>query len=123
MREGWDVISADSVRVGQVVEDSEGSLVVELLPTLLQASRPDPGARRPAEPLTDPDPTVAETDLYAHQNAGALKHAGGAEVAEEVPRRVRIPARLIQAREGEGQVVVGSLRSQEIAALPTVDSE
>ena len=138
--DGWDVISADAVRVGRVVEvDREGFLVVELVPTLRGGAdlpgRPTPGERLPGDlpntRLTDPDPTVGETELYGHQNAGAMKHASdlGAAVPrdssrdravdEEAPRRVRIPARLAQAREGESQVFLGSLRSQEVAALPS----
>lgn len=122
MREGWDVISADAVRVGRVVEeDREGFVVVELLPTLGQAADAPLPAEPPASPLTDPNPTVAETEIYAHQNAGALQHA--VDTDEEAPRRVRISARLVQEREEENQVVVGSLRSQEIAALPAVGSK
>lgn len=137
--DGWDVISADAVRVGRVIEvDREGFLVVELVPTLRGGAdlpgRPVPGeplpGDRPATRLTDPDPTVAETEIYGHQSPGAMKHAGdpGAAVPrdsprdravdEEAPRRVRIPARLAQAREEESHIFLGSLRSQEIAALP-----
>ena len=137
--DGWDVVSADAVRVGRVIEvDREGFLVVELVPTLRGGAdlpgRPVAGEVLPGEPgttrITDPDPTVGETELYGSQNAGAMKHAGdlGAAVPrdsardravdEEAGRRVRIPASLAQAREGESQVFLGSLRSQEVAALP-----
>jgi hypothetical protein len=98
--EGWDVVSADAVRVGQVREAREGFLIVELVPTLRgaaeQPGRPRlgevlPGEVLPGEPplpettrLTDPDPTVAETEIYGHQSSGASKHAG--DIPAAVPR-------------------------------------
>jgi hypothetical protein len=147
--EGWDVVSADAVRVGQVREAREGFLIVELVPTLRGAAdlpgRPRLGEIRlgevlPGEPplpettrLTDPDPTVAETEIYGHQSSGASKHAGaipGAvprssprdrDVDEEVGRLVRIPASQVRVVEGDGRVFLDSLRSQEVAGLPVVD--
>lgn len=144
--EGWDVVSADAVRVGQVREAREGFLIVELVPTLKGASelpgRPrlgedKPGEVLPGEPplpettrLTDPDPTVAETEIYGHQNSGAMKHAGDIpaavprssprdrDVDEEVGRLVRIPASQVRLVEGDDRVFLDSLRSQEVAGLP-----
>jgi len=142
--EGWDVVSADAVRVGQVREAREGFLIVELVPTLRgaaeQPGRPQPGEVLPGEPplpdttrLTDPDPTVAETEIYGHQNPGASKHAGAIpaavprdsprdrDVNEEVGRLVRIPAAEIRMVEGDDRVFLDSLRSQEVAGLPSND--
>jgi hypothetical protein len=143
--EGWDVVSADAVRVGQVREAREGFLIVELVPTLRgaaeQPGRPQPGEVLPGEPgttrLTDPDPTVAETEIYGQQNSGASKHAGAIpaatprdqrrdsprdrDVNEEVGRLVRIPASQVRLVEGDDRVFLGSLRSQEVADLPAVE--
>lgn len=141
--EGWDVVSADAVRVGRVHEVDEGFLVVELVPTLHgathQPGRPQPGEVLPGEPgttrLTDPDPTVAETEIYghAHANAGARKHAGDipAAVPRDRPRDedvdqgagrlVRIPASEVRVREGDDRVFLETLRSQEVAGLATAE--
>lgn len=138
--EGWDVVSADAVRVGQVRESREGFLIVELVPTLRgaaeQPGRPQPAEVLPGEPgttrITDPDPTVAETEIYGQQNSGAMKHAGDIPAAvprssprdrdldEEVGRLVRIPASQIRLVEGDERVFLDSLRSQEVAGLPAV---
>jgi hypothetical protein len=137
--EGWDVVSADAVRVGQVREAREGFLIVEIVPTLRgaaeQPGRPRLGEVLPGEPgttrLTDPDPT--ETEIYGHQSSGASKHAGaipGAvprdsprdrDVDEEVGRLVRIPASQVRLVEGDDRVFLDSLRSQEVAGLPAHD--
>lgn len=142
--EGWDVVSADAVRVGQVREAREDFLVVELVPTLRGGTdlpgRPHAGEVLPGEPplpettrLTDPDPTVAETEIYGHQNPGAMKHAGDipAAVPRDSPRDrdvdrpagrlVRIPASGARLVEGDRRVFLHSLRSQEIADLPAAD--
>ena len=142
--EGWDVVSADAVRVGQVREAREGFLIVELVPTLRgaaeQPGRPRLGEILPGEPplpettrLTDPDPTVAETEIYGHQNPGASKHAGDIpaavprssprdrDVNEDVGRLVRIPASQVRLAEGDDRVFLESLRSQEVADLPAAD--
>ena len=143
--EGWDVVSADAVRVGQVRESREGFLIVELVPTLRgaaeQAGRPQAGEVLPGEPplpettrLTDPDPTVAETEIYGNQNSGAAKHAGDIpaavprdqrrsglrdrDVDEDGGRLVRIPASQVRVVEGDDRVFLDSLRSQEVAGLP-----
>lgn len=140
--EGWDVVSADAVRVGQVREAREGFLIVELVPTLRgaaqQPGRPQPGEVLPGEPgttrLTDPDPTVAETQIYGHQNPGAAKHAGAipGAVPRDSPRDrdvdpdgdppagglVRIPASQFRMVQGDERVFLDSLRSQEVAGLP-----
>ena len=144
--EGWDVVSADAVRVGQVREAREDFLIVELVPTLRAAAdlpgRPRlgeilPGEVLPGEPplpettrLTDPDPTVAETEIYGHQNPGSMKHAGDIpaavprdsprdrDVDQETARLVRIPASGARVVEGDRRVFLDSLRSQEIADLP-----
>jgi hypothetical protein len=141
---GWDVVAADAVRVGQVREAREGFLIVELVPTLRGAAelpgRPRLGEVLPGEPplpettrLTDPDPTVAETEIYGQQNSGASKHAGDIpaavprdsprdrDVQEEVGRLVRIPASQVRLVEGDDRVFLDSLRSQEVAGLPAVD--
>ena len=77
-----------------------------------------------------PDPTVAETEIYGHQNSGAMKHAGDIpaavprssprdrDVDEEVGRLVRIPASQVRLVEGDDRVFLDSLRSQEVAGLP-----
>lgn len=134
---GWDVVSADAVRVGRVREVDEGFLVVELVPTLQgaadQPGRPQPSEVLPGEPgttrLTDPDPTVAETELYGQANAGARKHAGDIpaavprdrprdeDVDEGLGRLVHIPASEARVREGDGRVFLETLRSQEVAGL------
>lgn len=139
---GRDVVSADAVRVGQVhdlVQDGR-FLEVELVPTLGpagQAGAPQPGEVLPGNPgttrLTDPDPTVAETSIYSQYNTGARQHAGampGAvprdsprdpapeEIADGEGRYVWIPAEHVRLREGEDQVFLETLRSQEIASLP-----
>ena len=146
--EGWDVVSADAVRVGQVREAREGFLIVELVPTLRgaaeQPGRPQPGEVLPGEPplpettrLTDPDPTVAETEIYGHQSSGASKHAGAIPAAvprdsprdrdidpdgdQPVGRLVRVPASQVRMVEGDDRVFLDSLRSQEVADLPAVD--
>ena len=139
--EGWDVVSADAVRVGQVRESREGFLIVELVPTLRgaaeQPGRPQSGEVLPGEPgttrLTDPDPTVAETEIYGHQSSGAMKHAGDIpaavprssprdrDVHQETGRLVRIPASQVRLTEGDDRVFLDSLRSQEVADLPAVD--
>ncbi|HWM91149.1 MAG TPA: hypothetical protein VN493_10310 [Thermoanaerobaculia bacterium] len=136
--EGWDVISADAVRVGRVHDVEEGFLVVEIVPTLHaageHAGRPQAGEILPGEHdttrLTDPDPTVAETDIYTHANAGARQHAGDIPAAvprdrprdrdanEGAGRLVRIPASQVRVREGEDRVFLETLRSQEVASLP-----
>lgn len=131
------MISADAVRVGRVREAREGFLLVELVPTLRNAAgqpgRPQPGEVLPGEPgttrLTDPDPTVAETEIYGHQSPGASKHAGDipAAVPRDRPRDrdvdqdgrlVRIPASQARVQEGDDRVFLDSLRSQEVAGLP-----
>jgi hypothetical protein len=139
--EGWDVVSADAVRVGQVREAREDFLIVELVPTLRvgaeQPGRPQPGEILPGEPgttrLTDPDPTVAETEIYGQQNSGAMKHSGDIpaavprstprdrDVDEEVGRLVRIPASHVRVVDGDDRVFLDSLRSQEVAGLPAAD--
>lgn len=139
--EGWDVVSADAVRVGQIREAREDFLIVELVPTLRggaeQPGRPQPGEVLPGEPgttpLTDPDPTVAETEIYGHQNPGASKHAGAIpaavprdsprdqDVDQEAGRLVRISASQVRLVEGDERVFLESLRSQEVADLPAVD--
>ena len=143
--EGWDVVSADAVRVGQVREAREGFLIVELVPTLRGGTelpgRPQPGEVLPGEPgaarLTDPDPTVAETQIYGHQNPGASKHAGAIPAAvprstprdqdvdsdgdQGVGRLVRIPSSEVRRVEGDDRIFLDSLRSQEVAGLPAVD--
>ncbi len=139
--EGWDVVSADAVRVGQVRESREGFLIVELVPTLRgaaeQPGRPQPGEILPGQAgttqLTDPDPTVAETEIYGNQNSGALKHAGAipAAVPRDSPRDrdadqpagrlVRIPASQVRIVEGDDRVFLDTLRSQEVAGLPATD--
>lgn len=139
--EGWDVVSADAVRVGQVREAREDFLIVELVPTLRggadQPGRPQAGEVLPGEPplpettrITDPDPTVAETEIYGHQNPGSMKHAGDIpaavprdsprdrDVDQETARLVRIPASGARVVEGDRRVFLDSLRSQEIADLP-----
>lgn len=136
--EGWDVVSADAVRIGQVREAREGFLIVELVPTLRggadQPGRPQAGEVLPGEPattrLTDPDPTVAETEIYGHQNPGSMKHAGDIpaavprssprdrDVDQETARLVRIPAADARFVEGDRRVFLDSLRSQEVADLP-----
>lgn len=139
--EGWDVVSADAVRVGQVREAREDFLIVELVPTLRAAAdqpgRPQAGEVLPGEPplpettrITDPDPTVAETEIYGHQNPGSMKHAGDIpaavprssprdrDVDQETARLVRIPASGARVVEGDRRVFLDSLRSQEIADLP-----
>lgn len=141
---GWDVVSADAVRVGQVREVREDFLVVELVPTLRgaadQPGRPQVGEVLPGEPplpettrLTDPDPTVAETEIYGHQNPGAMKHAGDIpaavprsnprdrDVDQETARLVRIPASQVRLAEGDRRVFLDSLRGQEVADLPAAD--
>jgi hypothetical protein len=142
------VVSADAVRVGQVREAREDFLIVELVPTLRgaaeQPGRPRLGEILPGEPplpettrLTDPDPTVAETEIYGHQNPGASKHAGAIpaaaprdqrrdsprdqDVDQQVGRLVRIPASQVRMGEGDERVFLDSLRSQEVAGLPAVD--
>jgi hypothetical protein len=139
--EGWDVVSADAVRVGQVREAREDFLIVELVPTLRggteQPGRPQPGEVLPGEPgttrLTDPDPTVAETEIYGHQNPGASKHAGAIpaavprdsprdqDVDQQAGRLIRIPVSQVRLVEGDERVFLESLRSQEVADLPAVD--
>jgi hypothetical protein len=139
--EGWDVISADAVRVGRVHEAREDSLIVELVPTLKGANelpgRPQPGEVLPGEPgttrLTDPDPTVAETEIDGHESAGARKHAGDIpaavprstprdrDVDEQGGRLVLIPAAQARVHEGDDRVFLDSLRSQEVAGLPPLD--
>lgn len=139
--EGWDVVSADAVRVGEVREAREGFLIVELVPTLRsgadQPGRPRLGEVLPGEPgttrLTDPDPTVAETEIYGHQNSGSMKHAGDIpaavprssprdrDVDQEAGRLVRIPTSGARVVEGDRRVFLDSLRSQEVADLPAAD--
>jgi len=139
--EGWDVVSADAVRVGQVREARNDVLIVELVPTLRggaeQPGRPQPGEVLPGETgttgLTDPDPTVAETEIYGHQNSGASKHAGAIpaavprssprdrDVDEEAGRLVRISVSQVRLVEGDERVFLDSLRSQEVADLSAVD--
>jgi hypothetical protein len=137
--EGWDVVSADAVRVGRVHEVDGSFLVVELVSTLHadQPGRPQPGEVLPGEPgttrLTDPDPTVAETGIYGQANAGARKHAGDipAAVPRDRPRDqdvdegagplVRIPAFEARVREGDDRVFLDTLRSQEVAGLATAE--
>jgi hypothetical protein len=138
------VVSADAVRVGQVREAREGFLTVELVPTLRgaaeQPGRPQAGEVLPGEPplpettrLTDPDPTVAETEIYGHQSSGASQHAGAIpaavprdsprdqDVDQQVGRLVRIPASQVRMVEGDDRVFLDALRSQEVASLPAVD--
>jgi hypothetical protein len=139
--EGWDVVSADAVRVGQVRESREGFLIVELVPTLRgaaeQPGRPQPGEVLPGEPgttrLTDPDPTVAETKIYGNQSSGASKHAGAIpaavprdsprdqDVDQQTGRLVRISTAQVRMVEGDDRVFLDSLRSQEVAGLPAAD--
>lgn len=133
---GWDVISADAVRVGRVhdlVQDGR-YLVVELVPTLLGSPHSNETLNPKATRLTDPDPTVAETKLSSQYNAGARQHAGAmpGAVPRDSPRdvpapeeltggegpHVLIPADHIRLREGEDRVFLETLRSQEIAELP-----
>jgi hypothetical protein len=138
--DGWDVVSADAVRIGRVHRLSEDGrfLEVELTPTIPGATeepgRPQPGESLPGNPnttrLTDPDPTVAETKIYGHYNTGARQHAGAIpaavprdrprdqDVSDDVPRLVLIPAEQARVREGDEQVFLHSLRSQEVASLP-----
>lgn len=132
---GWDVISADAIRVGRVndlVQDGR-YLEVELVPTLTGSPHPNETLNPKATRLTDPDPTVAETKIYSHYNTGARQHAGampGAvpkdrprdpapeEIAGGHGRHVWIPAGHVRLREGEDRVFLETLRSQEIADLP-----
>jgi hypothetical protein len=137
---GWDVVSADAVRIGRVHGLSEDGrfLEVELTPTLPgatgQPGRPQPGEVLPGNPnttrLTDPDPTVAETEIYGHYNTGARQHAGempaavprdrprDRDVPDEVPRLVHIPVEQARVHEGDDRVFLDSLRSQEVESLP-----
>lgn len=138
--DGWDVVSADAERIGRVHGLSRDGrfLEVELTPTIPPAAelpgRPQPGESLPGNPgttrLTDPDPTVAETEIYGHYNTGARKHAGDIpaavprdrprdrDVSEEVPRLVLVPVEQARVREGDDRVFLHSLRSQEVAGLP-----
>lgn len=133
---GWDVISADAVRVGRVhdvVQDGQ-YLDVELVPTLPGSPHPNQTLNPRATTLTDPDPTVAETEISSQYNAGSRQHAGAmpGAVPRDSPRdtpapeeltdgegpRVLIPAGHVRLREGEDRVFLETLRSQEIAELP-----
>lgn len=138
--DGWDVVSADAVRIGRVHGLSQDGrfLEVELTSTIPgaadQPGRPQPGESLPGNPnttgLTDPDPTVAETQIYGHFNTGARQHAGDMpaavprdrsrdqDVTEETPRLVLIPAEQARVNEGDDRVFLVSLRSQEVASLP-----
>lgn len=142
--DGWDVVSADAERIGRVHGLSEDGrfLEVELTPTLPgatgQPGRPQPGETLPGNPgttrLTDPDPTVAETEIYGHYNTGARQHAGempaavprdrarDRDASAEVPRLVLIPVEQARVREGDDRVFLESLRSQEVAGLPRQQS-
>jgi hypothetical protein len=137
---GRDVVSADAVRIGRVhgLSGDGRFLEVELSPTVppratgqpheaLPGNLPGPDTTR----LTDPDPTVAETEIYAHFNTGARQHAGAIPAAvprdrprdrnadDGVPRLVRIPVEQARVREGDdGQVFLETLRSQEVESLP-----
>jgi hypothetical protein len=137
---GWDVVSADAVRIGRAhgLVDGDRFLEVELVPTLPgqaeQPGKPGPGEVLPGNPnttrLTDPDPTVAETEIHGPFNTGARQHAGDIPAAvprdrprdrdatEGVPRHVRIPVDEVRVREGDDRVFLETLRSQEVAALP-----
>ncbi len=133
---GWDVISADAVRVGRVHDVLQDGryLDVELVPTLPGSPHPNETLNPKASTLTDPDPTVAETKINEHYNAGARQHAGAMPGAapRDSPRdapapeeltdgegpHVRIPADHVRLREGENRVFLETLRSQEIAELP-----
>ena len=141
--EGWDVVSADAVRIGQVREAREDFLIVELVPTLRvaadQPGRPQAGEILPGEPgttrITDPDPTVAETEIYGQQNPGAMKHAGDIpaavprssprdrDVDQEAGRLVRVPASGARVVEGDRRVFLDALRSQEVADLPAAGQD
>lgn len=133
--QGRDVVSADAVRVGQVVDLVEDGrfLEVELVPTLTGSPHPNDTLNPRTSRLDDPDPTVAETRISGHYNPGARQHAGampGAvpkdrprdpepeEIAAGHGRRVWIPAGHVRLREGEDQVFLETLRSQEVADLP-----
>jgi hypothetical protein len=84
---------------------------------------------------------VAETEIYGHQNPGASKHAGAIPAAtprgqrrdsqrdrdvnpdgdQSVGRLVRVPASQVRLVEGDDRVFLDSLRSQEVAGLPSND--